>query len=190
MTKFKAKILAVAAALGIGIAAAYAQGPAGGSPGMGPGMMGDHGYGRGGGMMGRGYGMGPGMMGGGYDCGMGAGMMGGGMGHGFAGAATLSSLDLSDAQRNQVLSIQDRLRKINWDLMGKMQDEMAKQRDAFADGKRDRAAITAANKRMFELRQQMLDNSFDAAEKVEKILTPQQREQLKKQWGPGWMMGY
>lgn len=188
--KSKATILAVAAALGIGTAAVYAQGTSGGSYGMGPGMMGD--YGRGGGMMGPGTmgggygnGMGPGMMGGGYDCGMGP-----HMGRGFAGGAALSSLDLSDTQRKQVLSIQDQLRKSNWDLMGKMQDEMAKQRDLFADGKRDRAAITAVNKRMFELRQQMLDNSFDAAEKVETILTPQQREQLKKQWGPGWMMGY
>jgi Spy/CpxP family protein refolding chaperone len=92
-------------------------------------------------------------------------------------------------QRNQVLSIQDQLRKSNWDLMGKMQDEMAKQRDLFADGKRDHAAITAVNKRMFELRQQMLGHAFDAAEKIEKVLTPEQREQLKKQWGPGWMMG-
>ena len=179
--KSKATMLAVAAALGIGTAAVYAQGPSGDYNGMGPGMMGEYGYGRGGGMMGRGYGMGPGMMGSGFDC---------GMGHSFAGAAALSSLDLSDAQRKQVLSIQDQVRKSNWDLMGKMQDEMAKQRDLFADGKRDRAAITAVNKRMFELRQQMLGNSFDAAEKVETILTPQQREQLKKQWGPGWMMGY
>lgn len=174
MTRVKAALIAATAALGIGAGAVHAQ-PAERPYGMGPWMMGDHGYGRGGGM--RGYGMGPGMMG------------GWGMGPGFAGGAALSSLDLSDTQRKQVLSIQDQVRKSNWDLMGKMQDEMAKQRDAFLDPeKRDRAAITAANKRMFELRQQMLDNSLDAAEKIEKILTPQQREQLKKRWGPGWMM--
>jgi Spy/CpxP family protein refolding chaperone len=184
MTKLKAALISVAAASALGVGALRAQ-PAD-RPG-GPGMMGDYGYGRGG----MGYGMGPGMMGGwGRGYGRGPGMMGGwGMGPGFAGA--LSSLDLSDAQRKETLAIVDQMRKSNWDLMGKMHDEMAKQRDAFlASQQRDRAAITAANKRMFELRQQMLDNSLDAAEKIEKLLTPQQREQLKKRWGPGWMMGF
>ncbi|HEU0202490.1 MAG TPA: Spy/CpxP family protein refolding chaperone [Burkholderiaceae bacterium] len=195
MTKLKATMIALTAALSIGTAAIYAQETVG-RPypyGMGPGMMSGYGggmmggYGMGPGMMGgygRGYGMGPGTMGG---YGMGPGMMGG---HGVGGAA-LFSLDLTPEQRKQVVSIQDQVRKSNWDLMGKMQDEMAKQRDAFAEtGKRDRAAIAAANKRMFELRQQMLDNAFDAGEKIEKVLTPQQREQLKKQWGPAWMMGF
>ncbi|HTT10684.1 MAG TPA: Spy/CpxP family protein refolding chaperone [Burkholderiaceae bacterium] len=177
MTKLKAAFLAATAALGMAGAALYAREPDERPDGMGPWMMGDYGYGRGPEM--RGSGMGPGMMG------------GWGMGRGFAGGAALSSLDLSDAQRKQVLAVMDQVRKSNWELMGRMQDEMAKQRDAFLDAdKRDRAAITAANKRMFELRQQMLDNSLDGTEKIEKILTPQQREQLKKRWGPGWMMGF
>ena len=41
---------------------------------------------------------------------------------------------------------------------------------------------------MLEIRQQMLENSLDAADKIEQALTPQQRAQLKKQSGPGWMI--
>ena len=180
MTALKT-LISLALASMVGVGAVQAQ-PAERPYGMGPGMMGDCGYGRGS--------FGPGMMGRGYGYGRGPGMMGGGWGMGLGGGAALASLDLSDAQRKQVLAVTDQLRKSDWDLMGKMQEERAKQRDAFLDSeRRDRAAITAANKRMFDLRQQMLDNSLDAAEKIEKVLTPQQREQLKKRWGPGWMMG-
>jgi Spy/CpxP family protein refolding chaperone len=175
-------------ALGLGAAAVFAQdrSPPAGAPGAGPGMMGpgystdsNAGYGpgrRGGfGMMG-GRGM-PGMMGG----------MGYGMGLGGMGA--LVALDLTEPQRKQVLSIQDEVRKKNWAAMGAMQDEMAKVRDGFWAGeKRDRAAILAGNRRMFEIRQQMLENSLDAAEKIEQVLTPQQRAQLRKHSGPGWMI--
>jgi len=145
----------------------------GDSRGMGPGMMGGYGqgYGMGPGMMG-GYGMGPGMMGG---YGMGPGMMGG------VGLGAIGRLDLNETQRKQVLHIQDDVRRKNWDLMGKMQDEMAKIRDAmWAGEKRDRAAVLAANKRMSDLRQQMLENSLEAADKAEALLTPEQREQLRR----------
>jgi Spy/CpxP family protein refolding chaperone len=141
--------------------------------GMGTGMMG-------GGTMGGG-GMGPGMMGGG--------MMGGGgmmMGPG-GGIGVLAQLDLNDSQRNQVFKIQDELRRKNWDLLGKQQDEQAKLRDAYlASGKRDRAAIVAAYKHIGELRVQRIENSLDAAEKIEGVLTQQQRDQLKR-LGPWWM---
>jgi Spy/CpxP family protein refolding chaperone len=119
------------------------------------------------------------MMGGGM---MGGGMMGGGMGG-------LWRLDLTDTQRQQVLKVQDELRRKNWDLLGKQQDEQAKLRDAYlASGKRDRAAIIAAYKRIGELRVQRIENSLDAAEKVEGALTQQQRDQLKR-YGPWWTSG-
>jgi Spy/CpxP family protein refolding chaperone len=126
--------------------------------------------------------MGPEMMGGG-------GMMGGGMGQGMMGGGmgALWQLDLTDAQRQQVLKIQDDLRRKNWDLLGKTQDEQAKLRDAYyGSAKRDRAAIVAAYKRTGELRVQRIENSLEAAEKVEGVLTQQQRDQLKR-WGPWWL---
>lgn len=175
------KKTSIAAALVLGVlgAAASAQ-PylqpvhgGGGGYGMGPGMMG--GYGMGPGMMG-GYGMGPGMMGG---LGRGPGMMGGYGSAGY-GLGLLERLDLSATQREQLRKIEDDLRRKNWDVMGRMQDEMAKARDAWTVGKTDRSAILAANKRMFELRQQMLENRLDAQDKAEALLTPQQKEQVNK----------
>jgi Spy/CpxP family protein refolding chaperone len=191
MTNLAKVTIAVLAALGIGSAALYAREAS--PPGdllyaAGPGMMGEYGPGAGGygpygrGMMGRGGG--PGMMGGqGMMGGPGGGMMG------MMGGPALADLDLTDAQRKQVLAIQDEVRKKNWTAMGVMHDEMAKMRDAlWAGSQRDRAAIAAANRRMADLRQQMLDNMLDAADRIEKILTPQQREALQKRWGPGWMV--
>jgi Spy/CpxP family protein refolding chaperone len=189
----------VAAALALGTAGvSLAQQPA--RPGPGPGMMGGYGpggpgaYGPGGqGGYGPGYGMGPGMMGGygpgygggyGPGYGMGYGMMGGGMGLGMGRA--LWSLDLNDNQRKEVLKVQDELRKKNWELAGKMQDEMAKLRDAYwGSGKRDRAAILAAYKRISDLRLQRIENSLDGADKIEKVLTAEQRDQMRR-WGPWW----
>ncbi len=103
------------------------------------------------------------------------GMMGG------AGLGGLDRLDLTDEQRSQLTKIEGDLRTKNWELMGKMHDQMDDLHDLdSASGKRDRSAILAANKRMTELRQQMLENSLDATEKAEALLTPQQREQFKR----------
>jgi Spy/CpxP family protein refolding chaperone len=167
-------VVPFAAGIAIAFASAGLAQPYGPGAGMGPGMMGG---GFGPGMMGPGGGPGPGGMG----YGMGPGAMGGGMG-------ALWRLDLSDVQRQQVLKIQDDLRRVNWDLLGKTQDEQAKLRDAyFGGGKRDRAAIVAAYKRIADLRVQRIENSLDAAEKIEGVLTPQQRDQLKR-WGPWWAL--
>jgi Spy/CpxP family protein refolding chaperone len=127
--------------------------------------------------------MGGGMMGGMMSPGMmGGGMMGMGPGMGRA----VWSLDLNDSQRKEVLKVQDELRRKNWEIAGKMQDEMAKLRDAYwGSDKRNRQAISAAYKKIGELRQQRIENSLDAADRIEKILTAEQREQMKR-WGPWW----
>ncbi len=198
-------IVATALALGsTGAALAQQSKPAPGpGPGMSPGMMGGYGpgsQGYGPGMTGGygpgGQGYGPGMMGG-YGPGgqgYGPGMMGGGMGPGMMGGGMMGpgmgpalwSLDLTDTQRKEILKVQDELRKKNWELAGKTQDEMAKLRDAYwGSEKPDRSAISTAYKRIGELRQQRIENSLDAAERVEKVLTPEQRQQLKR-WGPWW----
>ena len=173
-----------AAVLAASTALAQQSGPPAGpapGPGMGPGMM--QGPGGGGGMgPGRGMGAGGGMAPGPGGMGPGGGMMGPG-----GGLGRLAQLDLSDSQRSQVFKIQDELRRKNWELLGKTQDEQAKLRDAYyASGTRDRAAIVAAYKRIGDLRVQRIENTLDAAEKIEAVLTPQQRETLKR-LGPWWM---
>ena len=187
---WKQAAVAAATVLSIGTITAYAQQgqepPRMMGPGMmGPGMMGGGpGYGRGWrgdddecwgwGMMG---GRGMGMMGG---RGMGPGMMMDGMGMMGFGLAAIGRLDLTDSQRRQVQRIDDELRRKNWDLMGRMHDERSRMRDAMWADRRDRAAILAANQRMSELRQQMLANMLDAADQAEALLTPPQREQLRR----------
>jgi Spy/CpxP family protein refolding chaperone len=181
-------IIGVAAALTVATITAHAQTPRqpgdgpgygmGPGHGMGPGARGGYGpgAGMGAGMMG---GMGPGMMGGGMGPGMtggmGSGMMGGGMGF-----MALRYLDLNDQQRAQANRIHDDLRRKNWDLLGRTQDETAKLRDLYSAEKFDRAAVTAAYKRLGELRQARIENSLEAHEKLDAILTPEQRKALRR----------
>jgi len=197
MKRFRIGSLVSALALVAGVA--FAQQAA--TPAPGPGMMG-HGM-MGQGMMGQGM-MGQGMMGHGM---MGQGMMGHGMmgqgmmGHGMMGQGmmdhgmmgpgvgrALSMLDLNDAQRKEVLKLHDEQRRKHWELAGKMHDEMAALRDAWwSDGKRDRAAVLAAHKRIGELRQQALESRLDAADRLDQVLTAEQREQFRR-LGSRWML--
>ncbi|MFZ9638803.1 MAG: Spy/CpxP family protein refolding chaperone [Hylemonella sp.] len=143
---------------------------------MGP-MMGYGGHGMmgfgGQGMMGFG---GQGMMGyGGHD------MMGMG-GHAFR------MLDLNDQQRSKLAQIHDELRKKNWETMGKLLDEQAMLRDLFHAEKRDPAAIGRQSMKIAELRRQLLESSVDAHNRIEAILSKEQKERLRR-LGRGWMMG-
>lgn len=146
---------------------------------MGQGMMGGYGMrhgmgmGMGMGMMGPGMGMmGPGM----GMMNMGPGMMGQGMG--MMGA--FYALDLSDDQQKKLTQIQDSLRKQHWEQMGKIQDEYAKLRDLYAADARDPSAIGAQAQRIFDLRRQMIESSVDAGNRMEAVLTAEQKAQLRK----------
>ena len=199
----------VAAALALSAGIASAQQPPQQPPpqsgygpgyGMGPGMMGGYGPGAGAGPRGGygpgygpgyhgmgpggGYGMGPGMMGG-YGDGMGMGGYGDGMGPWMMGSLALRALGLTAAQEAQVNKISDELRRKNWDLLGKMQDEGAKLRDLYGADKLDRSAITAAYKRLGDLRQARIENALEAQEKIDAVLTPDQRKELRSR-GYGW----
>jgi Spy/CpxP family protein refolding chaperone len=184
----KRALLAIAVASLAVAAAAFAQpygpgygpGPGGGygpGYGMGPGMMGGYGpgYGMGPGMMGGygpGYGMGPGMMGGyGPGAGMGPGMMGG-----FGG---LDALDLSEAQRTKITEIRRELFGAHWALMGKMHQQGGPMEEAYASGKFDEKAARKAYDAMSESRKQMFEASLQAYKRIDALLTPEQREQLR-----------
>lgn len=151
----------------------------------GPGMMGG-GPGPGGwgpGMMG-GYGARQGGMGG-----MGAmmGMMGIG-GHGMMGMGPYYMLDLTEAQRVKIGQLQDEMRKKNWEVVGRMLDEQSRLRDLYAADKRDPAAIGKQSMKIADLRRQLIEASVDAHNRIEALLTKEQKERLRR-FGPGWMMG-
>jgi Spy/CpxP family protein refolding chaperone len=157
-----------------------------GGPGYGPGMMG--GYGAGGGMMG-GYGPGGGMMGG---YGPGGGMMGGGMmggyGPGWGGASggATAALNLSDEQREKIFAIHEQNRQQNWDKMGKMRAEQFKLRSMYNADNVDPQAFAEQQKKVDDLRREMIVSRLETRKQVEAVLTPEQRQQFR-QMGPRWL---
>ena len=130
-------------------------------PGSGPGMMwggGGPGYGHG-----PGYGMGGGMMG--------QGMM---MGPGMMGGWALPG-DLSAEQRTRVAEIQREARTRQWPLMQQMHELMWNEGAPFDEQaqRRDYDRIAALHKQMFE-------NMLDSRKRLDAVLTPQQREELRR----------
>ena len=174
----KRKLIAAAAVAVLAVAATAWSQPYG----MGPGMMGGNGpgYGMGPGMMGGygpGYGIGPGMMGGyGPGYGMGPGMMGGfGAGFGYG-------VDLTDEQRAKISDIRREVSRKHWELMGKMHEEGGPMYEAFGSGAFDEKAARKAYAAMTEAHKQMFETSLDARKRIEAVLTPEQREQMRRGW--------
>lgn len=152
----------IACALAIATTAVFAQG-----------------YGRG-----PGYGYGPGMMGGGGPgYGYGPGMMGPGMGPG-AGAG-LAALNLSDEQREKVYAIREEARQKNWATMGEVRSEQFKLRGMYSAERLDPDKIAEQQKKVDELRRQMVKSRADTHNKVMAVLTPEQRKQARE-FGPWW----
>ena len=157
--------------IGMGIAASVlVAGVVAAQPyGMGPGMM--NGYGPG-----AGYGMGAGMMGGPGGYGMGPGMMGGFGGEAYAG------LDLSPEQRAKIAEIQQASAKAQWQLMGSMHEQGYRMYGNAGPGAFDEAAARKSFESMSETRKAMFETQLEARKKVDAVLTPQQREQLRRYW--------
>ena len=145
--------------------------------GYGSGMMG---YGYGSGMMGNGpgpgmgYGYGPNMMGDGYGAGMGYGY------HAGPGRYLQRDLGLTDAQRKKLDAIHDDIAQAQWDLAGKMRAEMRTMRTLMQAEPRDRPAIEASFKRMSDLRQQRFSMMLAAHDRVDAVLTPEQRAKARR----------
>jgi Spy/CpxP family protein refolding chaperone len=129
-------------------------------------------------MMG-GYGGGPGY---------GPGMMGGyGPGaRGFGPGGGLAALNLSSEQREKIAAIQEENRKKNWDKMGQMRSEQFRLRRLYSAEKLDPAAIAEQQKKVDDLRRQMIQSRAESHNQVLSVLTPEQRKQVR-QFGPWWL---
>jgi len=182
------RVLVVATLAATGVVAAQQDSPMMGEGDMSPYMQaGRMGYG--------GYGMGPGggmgMMGGGMmdmmmgGSGGGMGMMGGGM---MGGMGPLGMLDLSDEQRGKIEKIQDDTRRKNWDTYGKIMDEQSKLRDLYSGETVDPKKVGAVYGGISKLQQQVIEANVEAHNRVQAVLTKEQKEQLK-QWSRGGMGG-
>lgn len=154
-----------------------------------------------------GYGVGPGMMGGWCPgCMMGPGMMGGrsmapGMmlgdwddwGDRYMGRAMMEgysywpALNLTEQQQAKIAQIQEDFRKRKWDLAAKMDAEQAKLNEIYYSGKRDPVVIDNQYKKIFDLRRQMVQESVEAQNRIDAVLTEEQKERSRG-YGPGRMM--
>ena len=165
--KLTAMAAGVVLAFAIGSSAVAQQGP-----GYGPGP---------------GYGYGHWMMGGrGPGDGYGRGMMGGyGPGGGYGAGAGLAALNLTDEQREKVARIQEDNRSKNWNTMGQMRGEMFKLRQMYYGDKLDSNVISEQQRKVDELRRQMLKAQIETRNQVAGVLTPEQRQQFRS-FGPWW----
>ena len=133
-----------------------------------------------------GWGYGHGMMfghGGGMMDGYGGGMMGGyddDMMMESPRMGIIRSLNLSDGQQSAINKLSDELQHKNWGLLGSIRDEAAKLRDLYEADRRDPAAIGAEYQKIFDLKRQIIESILVTQNKVEDLLTPEQRNQLKE----------
>jgi len=135
------------------------------------------------GAQGPGYGYGPGMMGGYGEGMMGGSTMGGGMMGGYGGP--MAALKLTDEQQDKLFAIQESNRKKNWDTMSSVRSEMFKLRRMYNAESVDSKALLEQQKKVDDLRRQVLASRLDMRKQMESVLTPEQRKQLR-QFGPWW----
>jgi len=135
------------------------------------------------GAQGPGYGYGPGMMGGYGEGMMGGSTMGGGMMGGYGGP--MAALKLTDEQQDKLFAIQEANRKKNWDTMSSVRSEMFKLRRMYNAESVDSKALLEQQKKVDDLRRQVLASRLDMRKQMESVLTPEQRKQMR-QFGPWW----
>lgn len=150
--------------------------------------QGGPGYGPGGG-----YGWGPGMMGGGPGmmgpAGPGWGREDGGPAWGrggFGPGGGLAALNLTVEQQEKVAAIQEENRRKNWDAMGRVRSEQFKLRQMAFGEKIDPAAFAEQQKKVDDLRRDMLKSRVESRNQIDTVLTPEQRKQFR-QFGPWWL---
>jgi Spy/CpxP family protein refolding chaperone len=160
--------IAIAAAVVLAASAVAQPGPgygAGMMAGYGPGMMIDR-YGPG--MMG---GYGPGMMGG-----YGPGMMGG---YGLWGNGNLPA-DLSAEQRKALAQMREDFWRKQWPLMQQMHAAMWGGEAGAPGATFDEQAARKAYDAVAGVRKQMFENMLEMRRRSDAILTPKQREELRR----------
>jgi len=104
-------------------------------------------------------------------------MMGGMMGPGYG---VLGQLNLTPEQWDTVNAIYQQLAKKQWELTGKIREDAFKLRELMTSEKRDRTAINNQYKKLQEVRQQRFQAQIDAQDKIDGVLTGEQKEQLRR----------
>jgi Spy/CpxP family protein refolding chaperone len=89
------------------------------------------------------------------------------------------ALSLSEEQRSKISKLSDELKHDNWAKQGLINDETAKLRDLYEADKRDPAAIGREYQKIFDLKRQMIEAYIDTQNRIDEIMTPEQRAQMK-----------
>jgi len=120
------------------------------------------------------------------------GVTGYGMGPGMMGWGNYRELNLSAEQKVKITRIRQEMRTKQWAVMGEMMDAQDNMQDLYDVDKQDADAINKQYKEIEDLRRQMVNNSVEAHNQINSILTKEQREKARESsrgYGP-MMLGY
>ena len=121
--------------------------------------------------------MGPGMMGEGHGMMMNPDMM---TGSGMMGGPMMASLRLTDEQEDKLFALHEQMRTKNFGTMGKLHSEMFKLRRLMKADNVDAKAVVEQQKKVDEVKREMLASHLEMRKQVEAVLTPEQRKQLRQ----------
>ncbi len=121
----------------------------------------------------------------------GMGMMMSGEGHMTARLRSVWKLKLTNEQKKGIRKIQGELRSKHWNHADSIDVLSDKLMDLYRKDVRDAKAIGKVYGEIFEKRKQIIMLGIEAGNKVEKLLTKEQREKMKKmspihKMGEGW----
>lgn len=104
----------------------------------------------------------------------------------------LNDLKLNNKQRNEIRSILRDLRKKNWNMMETTMELSDKLADLYAERPRNASNIAAVYDKIFSQKKQMIIEMVEVRNKVDAILTEEQRKELdsSQPQGMGYGMGY
>ncbi len=109
-----------------------------------------------------------------------------GRGHGYCREAGLERLNLTDDQKAKIEALQTANWKAIKPLREKMFDKTVELRRLWLQANPDKDKITAAQKELRTLRDEMQDKNTAIRLEVRKVLTPEQNEKLADMgWGRG-----
>ena len=91
----------------------------------------------------------------------------------------LGALSLNKEQQSKINKLSDELKHNNWATHGLINDETAKLRDLYEADKRDPVAIGKEYQKVFDLKRQMIETYLETQNRIEEILTPEQRAKMK-----------
>ena len=117
--------------------------------------------------------------------GRGPGMMGGPGGPGYGRQGGLAALDLTDEQREKLATLREQARRKSWDTMGQLRSEQFRLRQMFRGEAVDVAAVIDQQKKVDDLRRQLMQSRLEMRNEMVATLTADQKKRLRE-GGPWW----